>query len=256
MVASYKTGNPVRSFVRVPGSGTDKKAKSLCWDLSRSSTVAAAVQVEPTLPSAITITTLIKSSESTKEDGKTGYEDEVTVAQPASQTEELRHNQSEDDSRPADVAKAAGNEIQGAVAQTTTPTAVSSQSDDNSDVKSGGRNDRSEVNTRKRPYTVEPEEGDQNESSSSEPRAKFACVCGKTRESSSVDDPTTVMSPKIQETKVKESVSAEVSKLAQELEQVRQQNQELQKRLKLFHELFNDKKRLALVVKHLGVSVN
>ncbi|XP_042229449.1 high mobility group nucleosome-binding domain-containing protein 5-like [Homarus americanus] len=53
MVASYKTGGyAVRlSFVRVPGNGTAKvaakKSKSLCWDLARSSTVAAAITVEP-----------------------------------------------------------------------------------------------------------------------------------------------------------------------------------------------------------------
>ncbi|XP_047480273.1 uncharacterized protein LOC125032924 [Penaeus chinensis] len=47
MVAPYEIGDPVRSFVRVPGSGSDKAAKSLCCDLARVSSAAAAVSVRP-----------------------------------------------------------------------------------------------------------------------------------------------------------------------------------------------------------------
>ncbi|XP_063601782.1 uncharacterized protein LOC134777841 [Penaeus indicus] len=47
MVAPYEIGDPVRSFVRVPGSGSDKAAKSLCCDLARVSSAAAAVPVRP-----------------------------------------------------------------------------------------------------------------------------------------------------------------------------------------------------------------
>ena len=52
MVAPYEIGDPVRSFVRVPGSGSDKTAKSKCCDLSRVSSAAATVPVRPTLPNA------------------------------------------------------------------------------------------------------------------------------------------------------------------------------------------------------------
>lgn len=52
MVAPYEIGDPVRSFVRVPGSGSDKKAKSLCCDLARVSSAAAAVPVRPVTPAA------------------------------------------------------------------------------------------------------------------------------------------------------------------------------------------------------------
>ena len=45
MVAPYEIGDPVRSYVRVTGSGSDKTAKSLCCDLSRVSQVAAAAPV-------------------------------------------------------------------------------------------------------------------------------------------------------------------------------------------------------------------
>lgn len=47
MVAPYEIGDPVRSFVRVPGSGSDKTAKSLCCDLARVSAAAAAIPVRP-----------------------------------------------------------------------------------------------------------------------------------------------------------------------------------------------------------------
>ncbi|XP_064118617.1 uncharacterized protein LOC135223773 [Macrobrachium nipponense] len=41
MVAPYDVGDPVRSFVKVPGSGTNVAAKALVCDLSHVSTVAA-----------------------------------------------------------------------------------------------------------------------------------------------------------------------------------------------------------------------
>lgn len=52
MVAPYEIGDPVRSFVRVPGSGSDKTAKSLCCDLARVSSVAATVPVRPVTPAS------------------------------------------------------------------------------------------------------------------------------------------------------------------------------------------------------------
>lgn len=47
MVAPHEIGDPVRSYVRIPGSGSDKTAKSLCCDLSRVSLVAAAAPIPP-----------------------------------------------------------------------------------------------------------------------------------------------------------------------------------------------------------------
>lgn len=40
MVCDYETGDPIRSYVRVPLSGRDKDARPLCCDLSRVSTLA------------------------------------------------------------------------------------------------------------------------------------------------------------------------------------------------------------------------
>ena len=41
MVAPYDIGDPARSFVRIPGSGSDPSLKSVCCDLSRGATIAA-----------------------------------------------------------------------------------------------------------------------------------------------------------------------------------------------------------------------
>ena len=63
MVAPYDTGYPVRSYVRVVGSGWESMGKSskLC-DLSRVSSVAAAVPVRRTLPTPTPVRTLSVSA--------------------------------------------------------------------------------------------------------------------------------------------------------------------------------------------------
>ncbi|XP_066948203.1 uncharacterized protein [Macrobrachium rosenbergii] len=51
------------------------------------------------------------------------------------------------------------------------------------------------------------------------------------------------------------SGAASLSQLIKERDNLRKENQELQKRLSLFHQLFKDKRRLTSVVKRLGVNV-
>ncbi|CAL4075879.1 unnamed protein product [Meganyctiphanes norvegica] len=46
MVASFNEGSLIRSYVRVPGSGTDKTAKPALFDLSRVSTVVAPLPLQ------------------------------------------------------------------------------------------------------------------------------------------------------------------------------------------------------------------
>lgn len=71
MVAPYEIGDPVRSFVRVPGSGTDKAAKSLCCDLSRVSSAAAAVPVRPIIQAAVLVQSSPRAVEQeSKNEGK------------------------------------------------------------------------------------------------------------------------------------------------------------------------------------------
>lgn len=43
MVASYDIGEPVRSFVLVPGTGKEKNTQPSCLDLARISTIAGSV---------------------------------------------------------------------------------------------------------------------------------------------------------------------------------------------------------------------
>ena len=55
MVAPHQIGDLVRSFVRVPGSGTEKSARPTFCDLARVSTLAGIVSVPQNLPPATNI---------------------------------------------------------------------------------------------------------------------------------------------------------------------------------------------------------
>ena len=55
MVSPYCTGDLVRSYVRVPGTGSEKSAKPLFCDLGRASILAATVSVPQNLPSATNV---------------------------------------------------------------------------------------------------------------------------------------------------------------------------------------------------------
>jgi len=57
MVAPHQVGDLVRSFVRVPGSGSEKSAKPAFCDLARASTLAATVSVPQNLPPATNVLT-------------------------------------------------------------------------------------------------------------------------------------------------------------------------------------------------------
>ena len=57
MVAPHQVGDLVRSFVRVPGSGSEKSAKPVFCDLAKASTLAATVSVPQNLPPATNVLT-------------------------------------------------------------------------------------------------------------------------------------------------------------------------------------------------------
>ena len=57
MVAPHQVGDLVRSFVRVPDSGSDKSVKSTFCDLARASTLAATISVPQNLPPATNVLT-------------------------------------------------------------------------------------------------------------------------------------------------------------------------------------------------------
>lgn len=63
MVASYDVGKPVRSYVLIPGTGSNKDAKPLCLDLASTSSVAGAVPVPSTIPQTVPVGSLAPSKE-------------------------------------------------------------------------------------------------------------------------------------------------------------------------------------------------
>ncbi|KAK3884580.1 hypothetical protein Pcinc_011136 [Petrolisthes cinctipes] len=63
MVATYDVGKPVRSYVLIPGTGSNKEAKPLCLDLASTSSVAGVVSVPPTIPQSIPVGNLTPSKE-------------------------------------------------------------------------------------------------------------------------------------------------------------------------------------------------
>ena len=62
MVAPHHFGDFVRSFVRVPGSGSEKSAKPAFCDLARVSTLAATISAPQNLPPATNALTQYPSS--------------------------------------------------------------------------------------------------------------------------------------------------------------------------------------------------
>lgn len=63
MVASYDVGKPVRSYVLIPGTGSNKDAKPLCLDLASTSSVAGAVPVPSTIPQTVPVGSLAPNKE-------------------------------------------------------------------------------------------------------------------------------------------------------------------------------------------------
>lgn len=65
MVATYYIGDPVKSFVHVKRTGREKltetPTETICWDLSRGSTVAGSVHVMRTIPEAIPNASLLET---------------------------------------------------------------------------------------------------------------------------------------------------------------------------------------------------
>ena len=57
MVAPHQIGDLVRSFVRIPGSGSSKSATPGFCDLARTSTLAAAIPIPQNLPPATNVLT-------------------------------------------------------------------------------------------------------------------------------------------------------------------------------------------------------
>lgn len=233
MVAPYEIGDPVRSFVRVTGSGTNKDATPVCWDLSRSSTVAAAEPVQQALPSASQIT-LSKPEECTSKNVRANSEEQRSNVPLKSEETSLN------------------------VLSVDPPT------------EERNEQESSERKGQKRRCIAETGTFENADSSDvTPPSAKIARVRSIANESTSSAASSSVISE--QEDGVAAPVSNELAKLMKECdrlrqenhkmkseineehEQLRQENMELKERLSLFHDLFKNKNRLAILLRRLNM---
>lgn len=191
MVAPYEVGEPVRSLVRVPTKG--RAAKALCWDISRSSSVAAAAApLQQPLLSPHEVPQDPAGSNS-----KPRQEQASTPGPPPPASQQLVP-------RPPPQQQAAATPCES-----------------------------------KRPREEEQEGGE----GTPQPVLKVARTAGSTEAAPS-------SSPERQQ-----GLEGEVQWLRQQCQLLRQQNEDLQRRLGLFHGLFRDKQRLTSFVRHLDTLV-
>ncbi|KAK8720386.1 hypothetical protein OTU49_013357 [Cherax quadricarinatus] len=233
MVAPYEIGDVMCSFVRVRGSGADKAAMLICWDLARSSTVAGAVPVQPTIPSAIPITILFKPAKSDEENNRPNSEEQGAVAQVDEQTEERASAKS--------ISKnASASKQESSVAQAARPTEEPCPNISNcTPLKPDGGGQS--AGARKRKHIIESGRLEQESGPS---LTKVQCVSQEMEEDGKI---ATIIGALSQ-------VQEEVSKLTKERDQLRKENEELRNRLTLFHDLFRNKKRLSLLVRRIGIT--
>lgn len=203
MVAPYEVGDPVRSYVRVPGVGKNQGTKALCWDLSRSSLLAAAVPVQPSLPPQDTPVALLKPEEEPSTQEEAGFS-------------------------PSPL------------------TVTGQQHSIPSDAMESPEAEPAETNTRKRCREDQATQSDVRV----EPASKVARVADKAEGSSSAQAPSTVVPLQPQP-----DYEVEVKQLKQKCEDLHKENQDLHRRLALFHDLFKNKRRLASFVRHLDTLV-
>ncbi|KAG0715302.1 hypothetical protein GWK47_012271 [Chionoecetes opilio] len=189
MVAPYEVGEPVRSFVRVPTKG--RVARTISWDISRSSYLAAALAPlqDPWLPRP------------------------VAPRDPAGHTSSPREE----------------------LAATPGPPPPGSQQP------------QPQAPPRQAPPSPSepkrPREEEEEQESTRPPVLKVARTAGSPGAGPS--------SP----TQPQQGLEEEVHSLRQQCQSLQQQNEDLQRRLGLFHGLFKDKQRLQGFVRHLNTLV-
>ncbi|KAG7167953.1 putative protein TPRXL isoform X2 [Homarus americanus] len=246
MVAPHDTGDLVRSLVRVPGSGSDRSAGSVCCDLARASTLAASVPVSTTLPPALMGSRTPKTTEPNTQENQTSVKNKLGGSVGVQ----------------SGVLKSSEN------VSAATSTAPSQEG----------------AASRKRPRTEEPGNTESSSSTSSgssgqvpsradiedllaNKRARIICMTPQqvaAHASNIVSIPSTqgagsmlVLQLSQQSLNTAPLIMAptSVAQLLQERNSLRQENQALQRQLSLFQQLFRNKERLTSVVKRLGVKV-
>lgn len=249
MVAPYEIGDPVRSYVRVPGSGTDKTAKSLCCDLARVSSLAAAAPIPQNH---------VQEPPST------------TSEQTARNENVIANGNATGDVDHRDVTKDDNQEVPKATANVETD--VRKDNDEAEEVKEmqdstqdtqDEQPSRNIQNPRKRTYQAEEVRSDEGYGSGSPPR-KLKCTksLAATEVSSRQDGGAqsiggvginTAVCEKASTSSVGIQTTESLSTVVHERDQLRQQNILLERRLSVFKDIFRNKKRLVRLLKSLEV---
>lgn len=221
MVAPYEVGEPVRSFVRVPTK--DQAAKALCWDLSRASPlVAASAPVRQHLLRAQPhLAQLQYSAGSSPKPSEEQLQAQPKPVEPQAQAQPV---EPQTQSQPVE-SQAQSVEPQ---AQASTPDPVPAAS-------------QPQVTATPCDPKRRREEEQEGEVSTPEPTLKVARMAGFTVTSSPAQP--------------QQCPDKEVQSLRRQCQLLQQQNNDLQRRLNLFHGLFQDKQRLKNFVRHLDTLV-
>lgn len=218
MVASYDIGEPVRSFVLVPGTGKEKGTRPLCLDLARTSTVAGSITVPSTIPS----TTPVTNTKAEKEDGKSGGKLASKSDQKVASENQARATESVTLNR--DVSRTSSS---------TTPDASNTQQ-----ARSLTHQVARDVSGTKRRLEVDGEDGKESNVPSKiiKTDAQGVKLGVKLRSGSSMS----IRPP-----------DQEVNELRKKCAELEKQNSNLNRRLAMFHDLFRSKERLVSFVKTL-----
>lgn len=235
MVAPSDTGALVRSLVRVPGSGSDSSAGSVCCDLARASTLAASVPVNPTLPAALTSNRPSQQS---------------VAAKSPHQNHANKMRECTNAGLAAKRVLEANVKVRSPVTATPTNSTSSKRPCPQEFVRTrmtGSANSRSSG------------QGETQENFQAK-RARIVYVTPQlVAEHANIIQgplPTGTISVHVPQNKNAPVMSpTTIAQLLQERNSLRQENQVLQQHLSLFHQLFRNKEKLTSVVKQLGINV-
>lgn len=230
MVAPYEVGEPVRSFVRVPTK--DQAAKALCWDLSRASTlVAASAPVRQHLLQAQPQSAQLQDSAgSSPKPSEEQLQAQPKPVEPQPQPQPVEPQAQAQPVEPQTQSQPVESQAQSvepqARASTPAPLPAASQPQVTATPCDS-----------KRPREEE-QEGEMN---TPEPTLKVARTAGFTVSRNPAQP--------------QQCPDKEVQSLRRQCQLLQQQNNDLQRRLNLFHGLFQDKQRLKNFVRHLDTLV-
>ncbi|KAK8384811.1 hypothetical protein O3P69_014394 [Scylla paramamosain] len=257
MVAPYEVGEPVRSFVRVPTK--DRAAKALCWDLSRaSSLVAASAPVRQHLlraqPQPAQLQDSAGSSSKSSKEQLQAQPKPVepqpqpvkpqALSQPVGPQAQSQPVEPQAQSQPVEPQAQSQPVEPQAQSQPVEPQAQSQPVEPEAQATTPGplpAASQQQVAVTPSESKRSREEEQEGEESIPQPVLKSARIAGFTDSSSPAQPP--------------QCLDKEVQSLRQQCQLLQQQNNNLQRRLNLFHGLFQDKQRLKSFVRHMDTLV-